>query len=359
MFKLKGSITALLISAVVVVVAANAYLSNWVFDGLTEAVEENQFASVEAILNTSLREAENRALARAQLIADLPSTRTIFAGRDAAARDRLLAEYRPMFEVQRDKAGVDQMQFHVPPATAFLRLHAPQLHSDDLTAFRPLVVAVNRDQVARKAAAIARTGPAMFGIVPVYDMQQQFIGTFEVGIDYGPVLDGLKADHGLELALLIAEEPLRTFVAPEVAAPLLNDNNRVGKYIKTHSTHWELMQKLVTSGDVAAVDGTERYNQTANGAPYGIVLVTIRNLAGDPMGVVAVAKDFSASRAAAGRSLILQGLLAVFAVVLLSGVILIVIRGMLLDPLAELRQRQAAAAGTATASTEAAGNDEG
>jgi methyl-accepting chemotaxis protein len=217
---------------------------------------------------------------------------------------------------------------------------------------------VNRDQIARKAAAIARTGPAMFGVVPIYDLQQQHIGSFEVGIDFGPVLDSVKADHGLELALLIAEEPLRTFGAAEVVTPLLNDNNRVGKYIKTHSTHWELMQKLVTSGDVAAVDGMERYNQAANGTPYGVVLVPIRNLAGDPMGVVAVAKDFSASRAAAGRSLVLQGLLAVFAVVVLSGVILIVVRGMLLDPLAELRQLQAAAAGKATASANDAGNDQ-
>jgi methyl-accepting chemotaxis protein len=338
MFKLGRSVTALLIGAVIVVVSANAYLSNWVFAGLTDAVEENQFETVEAILSTSLRGAEDRALARAQMVADLPSTRAIFAGRDAAARERLLAEYRQMFEVQRDKGGVDQMQFHVPPATSFLRLHAPNLYGDDLTDFRPLVVAVNRDQIGRKAAAIARTGPAMFGVVPVYDLQQQHIGTFEVGIDFGPVLDGLKADYGLELALLIAEEPLRRFGAPEVTAPLLNDSNRVGRYVKTHATHWELLQQLVTSGEVAALDGTERYVQTANGTTYGMVLMPIRNFSGDPMGLVAVAKDFGASRAAAGRSLVLQGLLAVFAIVILAGVILVAVCGMLLDPLMELQQ---------------------
>lgn len=338
MFKLWRDIPALLIGAVLVVVTGNAFLSHWLFGGLTEAVEENQFQSLEAILTTSLRGAEDRALARAQMIADLPSTKTIFAARDATARERLLAEYRQMFEVQRDKGGVDQMQFHLPPATSFLRLHAPGLYGDDLTEFRPLVVAVNRDQIARKAAAIARTGPAMFGVVPVYDVRGQHIGTFEVGIDFGPVLDGLKADHGLELALLIAEEPLRRFGAPEVTAPLLNEHNRVGRYIKTDSTHWELIQKLVSAGEVAALDATERYTQSANGTPYGVVLVPIRNFAGDPMGLVAVAKDFNASRAAAGRSLVLQGLLAVFAIVALSGVILVVVRGMLLEPLKELQQ---------------------
>ena len=338
MFTLRPGVPALLITAVVLVVSANALLSNWLFSGLTDAVEENQFESVEAIITTALRGAEDRALARAQMIADLPSTRTIFAGRDDAARDRLLAEYRQMFEVQRDKGGVDQMQFHVPPATSFVRLHSPHLFGDDLTAFRPLVVAVNRDQIARKAAAIARTGPAMFGIVPVYDLSQRHIGTFEVGIDFGPLLDGLKADHNLELALLIAEEPLRTFGAPEVTAPLLNEHNRVGRFIKTHSTHWELMQQLVTAGEVAALDGTERYARSANGTPFGVVLVPIRNFAGDPVGLVAGAKDFSASRGAAGRSLVLQALLALLSIVLLSGVILVVVRGMLLEPLKELRE---------------------
>ncbi len=338
MFKWVRDVPAILIVAVVVVIAAMAILSNWLFGGLTASVEESQFATVEAILASSLRGAEDRALARAQMIADLPSTRTLFASRDQTARDRLLAEYRSMFEVQHDKGGVDQMQFHVPPATSFLRLHAPNLYGDDLSEFRPLVVAVNRDQIARKGPAIARSGPAMFGVVPVYDTGNRHLGSFEVGIDFGPLLDSLKADHGLELALLISEEPLRRFAAPDVTAPILNDNNRVGKYIKTNSTHWELLQKLVTSTDVAALEGTERYTQSANDTPYGIVLMPIRNFAGDPMGLVAVAKDFSASRAAAGRSLVWQGLLALFAMLALAGVIIVVVRGMLLEPLAELQR---------------------
>lgn len=338
MFRLRRDVPALLIVAVVVVVAAITVLSNYLFNRTTDAVEESQFQTMEAILNTSIRGAEDRAMARAQLVADLPETKAAFAGRDQAARERLLAEYRQMFEVQRDKYGVDQMQFHVPPAVSFLRLHSPGLYGDDLSEFRPLVVAVNRDQIARKGPAIARTGPALFGVVPVYDAAGQHLGTFESGIDFGPMLDGLKADYGLELALFIAEEPLRRFVTPEVAAPMLNENNRVGKYVKTYATHWELLKKLVTSGDVAVLEGTKRYTQSANETVFGLVLVPVRNFSGDLMGLVAVAKDFGPSRAAAGRLQVLQALLAVFAIVILAGVILIVVRGLLLEPLAELQK---------------------
>ena len=286
-------------------------------------------------------------MARAQMIVDLPTTKAIFDGRDQAARDKLIAEYKQMFEVQRDKFGVDQMQFHVTPAASFLRLHSLTQFGDDLTQFRPLVVAVNADQIARSAGTIARGGPAIFGVVPAYNAAGQHIGSFEVGIDFGGVLDSLKADYGMEAAVLISEEPLRRFVSPKVTAPMLNEANRVGKYVKTNSTHWELMQKLVAPGDVAAIVDTERYTREANGKPYGVVLYPIRNLAGDPIGMISVAKDFSSSRAAAGQLAVIQVLLAVFAIVALAGAVLIVVRGLLLEPLAELRRLSAerAAAG--------------
>src|SRR5688500_19085688 len=116
-FGLKRDVPLLLILAVVVVIAAMAYASSRLFAGMTDAVEETQYKTVETIVSTALRDAENSAMARAQLIADLPSTRTIFATQDAAARERLLAEYRQMFSVQRDKYGVDQMHVHSPPGT--------------------------------------------------------------------------------------------------------------------------------------------------------------------------------------------------------------------------------------------------
>ena len=46
-----------------------------------------------------------------------------------------------------------------------------------------------------------------------------------------------------------------------------------------------------------------------------------------------MAREFSSSRAAAGRSLVWQGLLALTGIVVLAGVILIVVRGLLLRPL--------------------------
>jgi methyl-accepting chemotaxis protein len=330
-----------LIFAVVLVVITLAFLSNRLFHNLTSAVEQNQFDLMRTILRSSLRAAEDRAMARAEMIGNLPTVRDIFAKRD---RERLLAECLPMFEIQKAKYGVDQMQFHVPPAISFLRLHAPTRHGDDLSKFRPMVVAVNTDRVARKGLVVARTGPAIFGVVPMADPAGAPSGSLDVGMDFNPILDGLKATYQLELALFIAEEPLRKY-ATDLPGEVLTEENRRGKFIKFHSTHWALMKDLATETDVINI-AEDGYTRKLRGITYGALVLPLRDPAGEPLGLLAVAKDFSASRAAAGRSLVWQSLLALFAIVTLAVVIVVVIRGFLLRPMQMITERfRALAAG--------------
>jgi methyl-accepting chemotaxis protein len=234
------------------------------------------------------------------------------------------------------------MQFHVPPAVSFLRLHAPTQHSDDLSKFRPMVVAVNSDRVARKGLVIARTGPAIFGVVPVNDAAGAHSGSLDVGMDFNPILDGLKATYQLELALFIAEDPLRKF-ATGLSGDILTEENRRGKFMKFHSTHWALMKDLTTERDVINL-AEEGYTRELRGITYGVLLLPLHDPAGEPLGLLGVAKDFSASRAAAGRSLVWQSLLALFAIVTLAIAIIVVLRGFLLRPIQMINERFAALA---------------
>ncbi|HSI87316.1 MAG: cache domain-containing protein [Candidatus Methylacidiphilales bacterium] len=324
----------ILIIAVLIVVSGLTYLSTQMFRGLTEEVEQEQFSLMETILNTSLRDGENRALAQAELMANLPDIRKIFATRDRAA---LLAECQPSFILQKEKYGVDQMQFHVPPATSFLRLHSPDKFGDDLSVFRPMVRLVNTDNVSRKGLVVARSGPAIFGVAAIKDLTGTHTGSVDVGLNFGPVLDALKASYKIDLALFISEEPLRKF-ATDLPGDVITEQNRRGKYIKFHSTHWDRLKELVMESDLAKLNET-RYTRTVRGVTYGVVLVPLLDPAGEPLGVFAAVKDFSASRAAAGKSLVWQSLLALFAIVILAGAILVVIRGFLLRPLEVLTER--------------------
>ena len=243
------------------------------------------------------------------------------------------------FKRQKERYGVDQAQFHFPPAISFLRLHAPDRHGDHQDQFRPMVVAVNRDRFSRKESAIAGTGPGIFGVTPMTDAAGEHIGSFELGMNFGPLLHALKAAYRLEMALFIDEQALRQLIFAEGLNPdFLTEENRRGKYIKFHSTNWALMKELVGEGDLSG-PAEAQYTRSALDVPYGVVLLTLFNNAGDPIGKVAMARDFSSSRAAAGRSLVWQGLLALSAIVLLAGIILIVVRGLLLRPLEMLSQQ--------------------
>jgi methyl-accepting chemotaxis protein len=326
-FRRSGPATLILIA--IIVVAGLTFLSDRLFSGLTSSAETGQFRLMQSILNNAIRDASLDALARADVIAALPVTRQAVAAKDRA---RLLAEFADMFTAQKERRGVEQAQFHVPPAQSLLRLHNPAEFDDDLTRFRPMVVAVNREQTARNGLAIARNGPAIFGVAPIKDAEGKHVGSFEFGLEFAPLLDRLKAAYGLEFALFLDEKPLREF-ARGLDPAKLSDQNRVGRFIRFHTTNNGLMQSLATDSDISAVNEPARYTRDSQGLPYGVVLVPLRDGAGDPIGVIAVASDFSGSRTAAGRILVWQIYLAIFAIVVLIGAIMVVIRGLLLRPL--------------------------
>ena len=345
----RRSAPAAIIAAVVVVIAALTFASNRLFTGLTAAIESGQFKLMQSIVETALRNWAEDALARAEIVAALPTAREAVAAKD---RERLLAEYAAMFAGQKERRGVDQAQFHVPPATSLLRLQDPATFGDDLTRFRPIVVAVNREKAARKGLAIARTGPAVFGVAPVLDPQGKHAGSFEIGLEFGPLLDGLKAAYGLDFAVFMQEKPLREF-ARGLNPAILSDQNRIGHFIRFHATDGTLVKALASDADLSAVTEPTRYIRAALGLPYGVLLIPLRDGAGDPLGVIMAASDFSGSRAASGRALVWQLCFAVFAIVILAGTALVVIRGFLLRPLEVLDRRAAAlAAGERTAALE-------
>lgn len=332
--KFRRSAPLVLISAIVLVVVAASIISGFLFTNMISSVEEKQLSLMHSIVAFSLKGAEDRAMARAAMIADLPRTRALFAAQD---RSGLLAEYSKMFTDQKDKYGVDQAQFHSLPATSFLRLHDPENFGDDLAKFRPMVVAVNRDQIARKGFAVARSGPAIFGVVPIYDPKDKHIGSFEVGIAFDDVLDDLKNTYNIEMAVYIDEASLHQF-ALGLDPGVFSDQNRVGKFIRSHSTSAAVFQSLVSDKDLGATENTQ-YTREALGSTYGIVLTPLRDGAGQVIGMVAATSDFSASRSSERRSFVWQALIALFAIVLLAGVILIVIRGTLLRPLEVITSR--------------------
>jgi HAMP domain-containing protein len=209
-----------------------------------------------------------------------------------------------------------------------------------------------KDHLSLKGVSISRSGAGIFGVAPVRDGAGE-IGVFEFGLDFAPLLDGLKAQYGFDVALYIEEQPLRA-TATNLPGDVFTDENRVGKYIRVHTTHLERMRQLVTDRDLSG-GGEQKYVREAGGLPYGVLVIPVRNYAGKELGVIAIAGDFAGSRAASSETVAWQALITLFGIVVCVGAILVVLRGMVLRPLREVGEKlQALASGNHEAAIEGA-----
>jgi methyl-accepting chemotaxis protein len=318
---------------VVMVVSAAAVLlgslavADGLFGSLVEKVEVDRYQAIETALVDRLEEAQNKALARATMVAALPSVQALVAAQD---RTGLQAELAELYQSAHDRGGVAQAQFHVPPATSLLRLHAPERFGDDLSKFRPMVVDVNQDHETRKGLSIAVAGPAIFGITPVHDAAGAHVGSFEIGLDVADALDALKARFEVDAAIWLDEKTLRD-VATGAPPGSLSEDKRVGRFLRWHSTHDERTAGLVSDADLDG--GAHRYVREVQGVAYGVALVPVTNYAGKPLGVAMVAADFSSSRGARLRTRVWLGLVGLVGSTVLAGIVSVGIRGFVLRPL--------------------------
>jgi methyl-accepting chemotaxis protein len=200
--KFSRSAPAVLIGAVIVVVAAITFVSNKISHQMAASFEEENFALMGKIAQSKLSGAETKALAAAEQLAASPAVRTAFAARD---KDALYAAAKDAFAVLREKYGVSQAQFHLAPAMSFLRVHNPSRPPEDLSRYRQIVVETNHAKAARRGIEITTSGIGVFGVLPMTDSEGKHVGSFEMALEIGPLLDELKKTYGFELGLFFDE----------------------------------------------------------------------------------------------------------------------------------------------------------
>lgn len=332
--KFKYSAPTVLILMVVFSIATQALVSNRISSHMTASSEAGQFAMMSQILQSELTMAQTRAAAGAEIIAAIPTVKEAFAARN---REQLLEITKAAYRIQQEKYGFSQAQFHALPSISFLRVHNPAKFGEDLASYRPMIVDVNRNIALRKGIEITTSGIGIFGTVPMTDAVGSHTGSFEMAFEFGPLLDSIKTAYGLELAVYIDEKMLRE-TATSLKGDVFNEQNRVGSFVKFHSTHSDLLRSLVTAAEVNVIEDVP-YVREAQGVSYGVLLQPLYNYAHKQIGVIAAARNFSATRSSAGQAIVWQGLLALMCAVILIGAILIVLRGMLLQPLSQLSGR--------------------
>lgn len=327
-----------IVGGIVLVIAAVTALAQLLTSQMVRTAHDGDYDLMRRAFASTLKSMTDEATSDAEIVASIPTVRAAFARRDRAT---LQAETVGIFKTIEPKYAVDQAQFHVPPGISFLRLHDPANFGDDQRSYRPMLAEAQAEKSIRKGVDITRVGPAIFGIVPILE-DGQLVGTFEMGLEFGPVLDDLKTAYGLEGAVFFEAKQLRQ-IATEIDPAIMATKNRVGKYVRYHATHPELMGSIVTDRDVEATR-PKTLERTTSGVPWGVQMIPLYNYANKQIGVVALAMSFEEDKMAARRAIVWQVLAGIFGVVLLAGLVVIMIRGVLLAPLADLTDRMSALA---------------
>jgi PAS domain S-box-containing protein len=144
-----------------------------------------------------------QALSLATMIAENPEVQGLLEGRKREAlRELMIYTY---VRLKMDY-NVEQVHFHVPPATSFLRLHFLEKYGDDMASYRHTILDAIRTGRATAGVERGATGLGVRGVVPVF-RYGKIVGSVEIGHSLGePLLKEFYEIWNIDLTLFEARE---------------------------------------------------------------------------------------------------------------------------------------------------------
>ncbi|MCF8480579.1 MAG: CZB domain-containing protein [Rhodospirillum sp.] len=170
---------------------------------VTDKALERELERYHQTFHARLEAEAFRAQSMAALAGSVPAAAAALAGGD---RDALGALYNATFPLLHDTYGVRQFQFHLPPATSFLRVHKPETFGDDLSGFRETVVRTNQTNTPVSGVEKGVAGLGIRGVVPVTN-QGSPVGSVEFGMSLDEAFaTTFKRDFNVDVVLHLQSE---------------------------------------------------------------------------------------------------------------------------------------------------------
>ena len=216
-------------------------------------------------------------------------------------RSALAAQIDPFFAFLKEKHGVNQVNFWIPPSTMFYRAGAPELGQFDGSKFRASIVAANARQERIMAVETGQGGViGIRGIVPVI-WEDKFYGVLEFVSDFSIPLNGASADSHFKWAASITKE---RFAQVERARNEKEDAEK-GEDIYIYYSDPE------TRNIIKAIDFDPRSKEHKivdnNGQKIYVKAFPIYNFVGKPTITIAMVDDLTDQFNAAFKSAVIKG----------------------------------------------------
>lgn len=293
---------------------------------LSESQEQNMVLN---LIQSSLQEANKKALARADLISRLPFVQKNLREN---LRDELLENVEPSLKVQKQRFSVTEAQFHLPPAKSYLRIFRPKAPQEDLSSFRQMVLKVNKDKLPLSGIEIGRRGIGIRGVVPISD-EKGHIGSFEIAMDFKPVLDSLKKTTGFEAAVFVDEDKMSE-IATLMPKPDLE--KIIGGMRVQEATNWKTIRSLVTADIMTRTKQVDFKVLKNNNESYSAILVPLQDYKGQQIGLIVTTKSLKYLENLKASLFWSNIFLALAQTLVITGTASILFNGLLLRPVLAL-----------------------
>lgn len=299
---------------------------------LIESAKQRELQTVATLIQNSIQEQTNKAAARASLVANLPSIQEAFRNKD---RDQLIKRLVPAFLIQREQFGVREGQFHLAPATSYLRVFDVTAPQEDLSGFREMVLAANRQQEVQKGVEVGRRGLSIRGIYVVKDADGP-IGSFEVGMSFSTVLEDIKKNMNFEAGVFI-DNKLMSTIATEIPKP---DSERIiGDFLNVEATNWQVVRSFVSSDILNKANDVTFRVENVKGIDYGMTIVPVLDFKGSQIGSVVAVRNFENFHIQTKAALVNTLAFSLLQAALLVGAVLIVFNGMVMRPVTGISEK--------------------
>lgn len=210
-----------------------------------------------------------RAVSLSSWVANSKNIQEIFANKN---REQLQEVTLPIYNEAKKVANFDKFQFHLPPATSFLRLHRLDKFDDDLSKIRPTIVAVNAEKKNIQGLDKGKFGFGIRGLSPIFH-DNKHIGSVEFGVGLNDkFLQRLKDLYNTNAAIVIDADGGYKVVAKNYEFSNPEVLFETYKYVMNSGVDAFLLRK---------VDGNHIYS----------CVDTLKDFSGKIEGVVVIEKD--------------------------------------------------------------------
>ena len=265
-----------------------------------EQNEAQRLENMNEVFQTRLNSLGNVATALASETANNPEIQAAFAAKD---RERLTELTLASYQAVDALLGVPQHQFHVAPATSFLRLHKLEKFDDDLSSFRFTVLAANAEQRAVNGLEIGRAGLGVRGVVPV-NYQGEHIGTVEFGSNVDlTLLNSLKKGFGYDWQLLLSRAPAEVAVFEGATG---DTQGPTSELLLQASTLENPLYAPLSSYEQALAGTTNIEHTNIAEVDYAILSAPIYDFSGNVIGVLNIISDHTAIIQQQNRQMLLS-----------------------------------------------------